>query len=514
MPTVSSRRRFLRQSLAGAAALPLAAQTPRPGIQVLPIEFGSQKMVFCDWWFIDAGYGLAFTEAQQQANNSRPMFMPYGVRLRVAKPALTPQAVIAPDIPTDGISMGAYCTMLKDGGKYRLWYESYQPLTRGDEDAKICYAESDDGFTWKKPNVGIFEYEGLKNNNLIYNNGHGASIFIDPTAKPDERYKMIHLDRVPLQLVNGKQMNAFVFGAVSPDGIHWKRLPKPLIKHTSDTQSVAEYDPVLRKYVAYLRGWDPQTRAGYGGRRMIVRTESAEFGNFPEPSMVHALGPEDPPDADVYTNAYQQWPGAGKAYLMTPAIYHRSTDNVDLRLAVSHDGTRWHFPDREQFIAAGEPGSGYEGTIYAGRGTVPIGKGMWAFPVARYKRTHNTAFHASAEHPHQGGLWLAMLREDGYITLEAETQGECWTQPATFTGSRLLINSWGVTGARVAIELTDADGKPFPGYALADCDGLSGEHLWSPMTWKGNAEVSALQGKLMRIRFSLNRVRLHAFQFS
>jgi hypothetical protein len=64
------------------------------------------------------------------------------------------------------------------------------------------------------------------------------------------------------------------------------------------------------------------------------------------------------------------------------------------------------------------------------------------------------------------------------------------------------------------IELTDKNGNPFPNFSLADCDGLSGEHLWSPMTWRGNSNIGALSGKLVRIRFSLHRVRVHAFRFA
>ena len=509
-----NRRQLLKT---GAAALSIAkftrAQTPRPGVRVVPIEFGSDKMVFCDWWFLEAGYGLPFTQTQQKETNYQPLFMPYGVALRVGKPQLTEHHVVVPDQPTDGLTMGGYCTLLKDGGKYRLWYESYQPLASQDEDAKICYAESDDGVTWRKPKVGILEFAGSKNNNLVYNHGHGATIFLDPHGKPDERYKMIHLDAVPLQEVNGKQLNAFVFGAVSPDGIHWRRLPEPLIKHTSDTQSVAEFDPVSKKYVAYLRGWEPQSRAGFGGRRIVMRTESPEFGNFPEPVTVLELGPEDPIDEDIYTNAFQHWPGAGRAYLMTPAIYHRSSDHVDLHLAVSHDGIRWHFPQREPFLANGEAGTESQGGMYAGHGTVPYGKGQWAFPVTGYRRTHNMAFHPTSEHPTQGGVSLAILREDGYMALEAETHGDCWTQPATFTGGRLILNQWGLVGSRVLVELADEQGKPFPGFSLADCDGLMEDHLASPMSWKGKTDVSELQGKLVRIHFVMNRVRLHSFQF-
>ena len=507
--TLLDRRQFIQGiGAAAAAAIPrgIPAQTPRPEIRVLPIEFGSEKMVFCDWWFLDAGYGLPFTVSLQRETHDASTFMPRGIRLRTAAPMLSKEPILIADTPTDGTFLGGYSTLLKDGGKYRLWYESYQGGA-SDYDVKTCYAESDDGFTWKKPHLGIFEYQGSKNNNVVYVHGHGATIFIDPTANAAERYKMVFLSQVPMEIVNGKQLDAFVFGAVSPDGLHWRRLAEPLIKQTSDTQSVAEYDPVRGKYVAYLRSWDPQTRGGAGGRRIVVRTESTEFGSFGAPTPVLTLGPEDPPDADIYTNAYRRWPEASRAHLMIPAIYHRSSDFVDLRLAVSRDGVRWQFAPGDPFMAVGEPGSGYEGSIYAGCGTVTVGKGMWAFPVARCHNTHNM-------YPRQGNLWLALLREDSFVGLEAESEGECWTQPATFEGSRLLINSWGMTGARVTIEITGEIGKPFPGYSLVDCDGLSGEQLWSPMTWRGNSGVGALQGKLVRLHFKLNRVRLYAFRFA
>lgn len=510
-----NRRQFFQQT--GAAALAgvrVTAAAPPPRIRIRPIEFDTGKMMFCDWWFVEAGYGLAFSERQQLATRDGSVFMPRGVRLRAGQPRLTPQPVIRPDRPTDGVTMGGYCTLLKDGGKYRFWYESYLPNMGKDEEARICYAESDNGFDWVKPELGILECQGSKRNNMIYSRGHGASVFIDPSAKPSERYKLVHLDKVPLQEHNGKQIEAFLFGAVSPDGIHWTRLPEPVLKHTSDTQSVAEYDARTGKYVLYVRGWEPQSNAGYGGRRIVMRTESAEFGNFPAPVPVLSMGPQEAPDVDIYTNSYQRWPGASQAYLMTPAIYHRSADTVDLRLASSHDGLRWQFVQQQPFIANGDAGSGCEGSIYAGRGTVPLGKATWAFPVACYPRTHNMYFHPTPQEPTQGGIRLAMLREDGYMALEAESAGEFWTQPATFTGSRLLINCWGVKGARIKVEISDREGKPFPGFALEDCDGLDGEQLWTPMSWRGATDVSSLRGQLLRVRFDLRRVRLHAFQFA
>jgi hypothetical protein len=512
-----NRRQFLQQAGAAAALSCFhgsSSAQAAPPLRVVPIEFGSEKQVFCDWWFIEAGYGLVSSEAEQRQTHDGSMFMPHGVQLSVARPALSPAAVISPQTPTDGVLMGGYCTLLKDGGRFRLWYESYLPHETNDEEVRICYAESDDGISWKKPNLGLFEYRGSKDNNLVYRHGHGATVFIDPTAKPAERYKLVHLDKVPLQLVNGRQISAFLFGATSPDGISWTRLPEPVLRHTSDTQTVATYDAGLGKYVLYLRGWDPQSLLGYGGRRIVVRSESAEFGNFSEPAPVLALGPQDPPDADIYTNAYQRWPGAARAHLMTPAIFHRSSDRLDLQLAVSRDGIRWQFPQREPFVADGPAGSGAEGAIYAGCGTIAPVIGEWAFPVSCYGNTHNMNFTPTPEQPHIGGIHLARLPEDGYIYLEAKDSGECWTQPASFTGSRLVIHSWGFTGARVAIEITEQNGKPIPGYSLPECDALYGEQHSSTMTWQGKSDLSALRGKLLRVRFVLDRVSLYSFRFA
>jgi hypothetical protein len=509
-----NRRQFLQQTSAAAGlAVPAHAQTPRPEIRLVPVDFGAEKQVFADWQFIEAGYGLAFTVNEQKQNQSRPVFMPRGVSLRVFPPMVPERPGLVPETPADGILTGGYSTLLRDGGKFRLYYESYQSVT-SDEEAKICCAESEDGITWRKPDLGIIEFRGNRRNNIVYEAGHGGTVFIDPGAPAAERYKLVHVNRVPLQEYQGRQINSAVFGAISPDGLHWSRLPEPVMRHTSDTQSVAVRDVHTGRYVCYVRGWEPRTRAGYGGRRVVMRSESADFRSFPEPETVLAMGPEDPPDADIYTNAYQPWPGAANAHIMMPAVYHRAIDQVDVHFAISRDGRRWHRPLRDAWIPAGEPGSGLEGTLYAGVGLTPAGGGNWMFPLARYELTHNANRPEYFKGRRRGGLWLARIREDGVMGLCAETQGECWTQPATFAESRLLLNCWATRGGRVDVEIAGVDGKPFPGFSLADCDGLEGDHLWSPMRWRGNENTGSLAGKPVRLRFSLTRTRLYAFRFA
>ena len=85
--------------------------------------------------------------------------------------------------------------------------------TFGDNDRGdlTLYAESDDGINWIKPDLGIFTFDGKKNNNIIWDL-HGASVFIDENEPDsDKRYKAIGFCR--------RYRNIFLI--TSPDGIHW-----------------------------------------------------------------------------------------------------------------------------------------------------------------------------------------------------------------------------------------------------------------------------------------------------
>ena len=93
------------------------------------------------------------------------------------------------------------------------------------------YAESTDGVNWIKPNIGTITYEGSRENNLVFGldassgrDAHGATVFIDPSAPDNERYKLVSI---------GSYEGRFcVFGAVSPDGFKWKLIEKFSFSHT------------------------------------------------------------------------------------------------------------------------------------------------------------------------------------------------------------------------------------------------------------------------------------------
>ncbi|HJN16027.1 MAG TPA: hypothetical protein QGH10_11070, partial [Armatimonadota bacterium] len=135
---------------------------------------------------------------------------------RVCPPRKTGERNVVADRPWEDFIVNAWCTVMEDGGRYRMWYEAYDKSYKSDYDARYCYAESDDGIHWEKPSLGLVEFDGSKDNNILFGKldgaaVHGGTVFMDPTASAEERYKFFFLS------------DGAIWAGLSPDGIHWTR---------------------------------------------------------------------------------------------------------------------------------------------------------------------------------------------------------------------------------------------------------------------------------------------------
>jgi hypothetical protein len=120
-------------------------------------------------------------------------------------------------------------SVVEAGGSYKMWY------TATDEKGvpRLCYAVSTNAADWTRPEVGLFDYQGSKRNNIV--SLQDGNVFVDPSAPPERRFKRIgtggkfqyrsvyaggarfRYDRNPPATWH----YAGVAGAYSPDGIHW-----------------------------------------------------------------------------------------------------------------------------------------------------------------------------------------------------------------------------------------------------------------------------------------------------
>ena len=123
---------------------------------------------FVDWRFVKAGFVGWYADADRvgvwepapENTVGRPE-APYGVRLQ-AQPA---EETVGPNMARDKPWEYTYHinTVLYDEGVYRAWYECvpedhFRGLDVGwpkGHGNLMCYAESDDGFNWRKPALGL-----------------------------------------------------------------------------------------------------------------------------------------------------------------------------------------------------------------------------------------------------------------------------------------------------------------------------------------------------------------------
>lgn len=419
------------------------------------------------------------------------------VRLKVHPARKTGERSVVADKPWETFVINWF-TVMQDEGRYRMWYECYDQSYRRDQDARYAYAESKDGIRWEKASLGLVEYNGSKANNLIWDRldgktTHGAGFFKDPTAPPEERYKVLFLSG------NG------VAGGYSADGIHWKAYERdPILAVGSDTQQVAFWDARLGKYVAYCRLWT------HG--RTIGRAESADFTHFPGAEEVLGCDGQDPPNTDMYNSACMKYPYAANAYFIFTSFYDHPTDRLHIQLATSRDGVNWFRPERIPFVPLGGPDDFDCGHLYMAIGHLRVGDELWHY-YQSYPHTHNQQVPKNVRS--EGTYSRLVVRLDGYVSAEAGPEGGWFeTPPLTFTGRRLELNVRVREGGSLRAALLAADGKPVPGYGTVDCLPLIGDRVRTVVRWKRHADVRALVGKPRRMRVEMKNTSLYAFQFA
>jgi len=421
---------------------------------------------------------------------------------RICPPHKTGEHNLVADKPWEDFIINAWLTVMEDGGRYRMWYEAYDRSYTSDLQARYCYAESADGIHWEKPSLGITDFQGSKDNNILFSElggqgVHGGTVFKDPTAAEAERYKFVFLGPVG----EGKYG---VCGATSPDGLHWTPCAgRPILDVSSDTQTVAFWDPRILKYVTYCRLWTPN--------RTVGRSESTDFASFPAADEVLGCDERDPADVDLYNNAAIKYPYAENAYLIFTSMYHHTGDNLDVHLAVSRDGIHWSRPERRPFIENGLPGTMDDATVYCGAGVLRTGDELSMYYHASTAR-HNQVY---PQWVSQDGVYTrATLRLDGYVAMQAaKAPAEFVTHPLTFSGSRLELNADVHEGGWLRIALRDTGGKTVSGFSLEDCVPVTGDSVRHVVSWKGGADLSALVGKPTALYCVAQSASLYAFQF-
>jgi hypothetical protein len=416
-----------------------------------------------------------------------------GVELRLNTPERR-EVVLVTDRPWEGPD-SAYYTVFQDGPRIRLYYRGYCPADASEKQV-TCYAESADGVHFTRPNLGLYEFDGSKENNIVYRGveAHNFAPFPDtnPAARPEERYKALG------------GVNSRLFAFVSPDGIRWKKLQEEpvMTQGAFDSLNIAFWDEAAKAYRCYSRYFADGVRA-------IQSSTSPDFVHWTDPQPNRY--PPGVPKEHFYTNATRPCPGAPHVYLSFPKRFipdrkrfadYKEPGVSDAVFMSSRDGVNW---DRTFLEAWVRPG--HDDRNWTQRSNMP------AWGIVQTSPDEFTMYISEHYEWPDNRLRRLVIRRHGFASVHAGAAGgEFVTRPLTFTGRRLILNYATSAAGSVQVEIQDEQGRPVPGFALADMAPLFGDELDAPVAWKSGGDLSALIGKTVRFRFVLKDADLYALQ--
>lgn len=433
-----------------------------------------------------------------------------------------------------------YATVITDNGLHRMYYRGGPGFARAGQregdSSYVCYAESRDGITWVKPKLGLVEFNGSKDNNIImlpspkedpYNQSFSPFLDTREGVPADERYKAV-----------GGQWPKGMYVMVSPDGINWKKYHEdPVFKNGAfDSQNVAFWSEEEQLYLLYFRVFtgiadytDPDQKWTISGYRSISRTTSKDLINWSEAERM-SFG--NTPLEHLYTNHTRPYFRASHIYISTPMRFvperrflsddemaeqgiaaaflaikgptHDIPNEVsDTAFLTSRGGTRFDRTFMQSFIRPGldrgnwvsRNGTTATGFVQTGPAEMSIYVGQnYVQPTAHLARYS--------------------MRLDGFASLSAPyEEGEMLTKPILVSGKNLVLNNSTSANGHIYVEVQTADGEPIPGYTLKECKLIVGDSLERTVEWETTSDLSALQGQTVRFRFVMSDADIFALRF-
>jgi hypothetical protein len=459
----------------------------------------------------------------------------------LSTPSYRKEPVLAPSTEDpkapDQVAASFYGAVLNDNGKFRMWYYALRLKVPGDPirseptnllQGPVCYAESDDGIQWTKPNLGQVEIAGSKDNNAIFLPDdliEGVHVIKDDDdPDPQRRYKMVYNPN------NGKTW--VIRTATSSDGTHWKVAPGYGIDQFLETSSFFHFNG---EYIVTGQRLDPSD-GGFAGGRQGKAVLSPDFDTWLPGSTEAFLLPEpvNPTERGPYKPYDQVHLGLGAASFGNVAvglygIWHNQPGDFDskkrwewfgygktsgdLGLVISDDGLHFREPVKGHVFMSrlDTPATPLPGTKYptvlcqSGNGILNVGDQTFIY----YGRWRNAAY--------GGGFYtevaLATLPRDrwgalGLYSKEStpdvyQNHGFVWSAPVRIpaSGCQIFLNA--DHASHITVEISDAQFRLLPNFSGTRSGKTDAEGgIDCPVAWpKGN--FAALGGKTVRFKLDI-----------
>jgi hypothetical protein len=449
-----------------------------------PIEIGAIPQLVVDNYIVDNTWAMRY-----KTQHVDRVFHP--PRKHPANPLIAVQ--------------GGYVCIARDPrtGGFHMWYQTH---IAGDDDQRtqyaIAYASTPDGLTWTLPKLGLHEWQGSRDNNIVIRGPHGRASgpWLLNVPTPDKRgyeYLLSYRDRDGTHLIGSK------------DGIHFdERSDRRIQQLHSDTQNAIVYDPHAKQYVMYCRAKSVYRAFGEemidtGESRRIARVTSKELWVDWSKHASNILLPDEIDTKNRY-HAFYGMPTTEYAGIFFGFVWpFRWNDRIHTELAWSRDGIHFdRHPLRPRLIDYG-PQDSWEDEMVFASSWVEVGDEWWIY-YAGWDGPHN-------QKARNGAIGLATLRKEGFVSLHGPSGGGVvCTRTIRWPGGELLVNAAADKG-RLTVRASGPDRKVIEGFDHADCEAFTGDSTTAEIRWKKRS-IEELKGQPIRLEFFIQDCDFYSFR--
>lgn len=520
---------------------------PRSKEQVADLYFTSWQYVATgDFGWVDTGgknLPLWGDEGDESAT-----FRPgaaRGIRLVTQQPT---RIKLDDRLGLDPAGMPGAMTILEDQGRYQCWYTIHPNSNEGQasplrgHNHYLCYAESDDGFTWNKPKLGLIDYEGSRDNNLVFaptmgspvRGMFGQGVFRDSIGASEERFKMVYMahftseevtayrqkypDDILRAAVHSEGSAWGIAGAVSSDGIRWKPLAEPMLIDHPDSFNMACYDPLRDEYVLYFRTWvqDPRSVEGFQGRRAVARAFSKDFRHWNGKRTLLNTGADMPPAHVWYGPGRTSLPRCLDQQVMFAFRWKLEDDTFETRLYSTPDGESWSEVPGGPLLSPGQTGTWEGGYCMPCGDLVELPGDRWGLPYTGSPIPHKYPRVAPEKRERHRGVAAAR----GYATwprgrlvaLECDDSGQFSTIAIKPAGDHMFLNASIAADGMIKVSVRTPSGAVAE-RRIADCDPLQDRDGYAiPVTWHGEGSL-LVKDQPVVLEFQLRKAALFGITF-
>ncbi len=429
-----------------------------------------------------------------------------------------------------------YGSVLRIDGKFRMWYLGMFETEIKSGQAPgwwrpMCYAESDDGVNWSKPELGLVEFNGDRKNNIcliestvpsLAKVNDFLSVIYEPhDPDPQRRFKCAYIAHPTFDDVHGgrsrigpneNRWSAFIC-ATSADGLSWKVVgdrPMNAGGERFEVSSLYRFDGRYYASGQLLAPWAWRANGSDIGRVMLTyrssdfehwsRAKSLSFARPGQLTSSPIAGQQTHMGAgmwnrgNVIVGLYGMWQDAEKK--PEDGKYWNQGVAVDLGLITSHDGIHFREPVADhKVIARGEKGQWDSIALLQGHAFANVGDKtmMWYSHWDTGGKLRNME------------IGLATMRRDGFGYLSHKVP----ESPASFMTSsfeaqgatKMFLNLEGVSAnSPVTVELLDASDNPLPGFSGVDAARVVTSGTYVEIVWSSQRTNHLPENRKLSVR--------------